>query len=74
MDNSKYIYNGIDRVNNNFGYLIDNCVTCCTNCNVAKMARTQEEFNSWNQRVYEHKVMTGQIKPSLDFLDYLKNL
>jgi len=29
-------YNGIDRKHNNIGYIIENCVTCCTICNTAK--------------------------------------
>lgn len=42
--NGSYIYNGIDRVNNNIGYTKDNCVPCCFNCNNAKKQLTQIEF------------------------------
>ena len=42
--NGKFAYNGIDRVNNDKGYLIDNCVTCCKTCNFMKRALTQEQF------------------------------
>lgn len=35
-----YIYNGIDRVDNNEGYHIKNCVSCCGVCN--KMKRDQD--------------------------------
>lgn len=28
-----YIYNGIDRKNNEIGYIKSNCVTCCWRCN-----------------------------------------
>ena len=45
-------YNGIDRVDNSIGYVIENCVTCCKQCNYAKRAQTKEEFLSWVKRIY----------------------
>ena len=30
-------FNGIDRIDSNLGYFIDNCVPCCTTCNRMKM-------------------------------------
>jgi len=33
-----YFYNGIDRVDNERGYTIDNCVSCCKRCNTIKKA------------------------------------
>jgi hypothetical protein len=42
--NGTYIYNGVDRVENNKGYNEDNCVTCCNSCNYMKHTKTQEEF------------------------------
>jgi len=35
---------GIDRVDNNIGYLIKNCVPCCITCNNMKKTMTEEEF------------------------------
>jgi hypothetical protein len=35
--NTIYLYNGIDRVDNELGYLPDNCVSCCKVCNQIKM-------------------------------------
>lgn len=37
-------WNGIDRIDNNKGYITENCVTCCKHCNVAKNTQSQEEF------------------------------
>ena len=34
--NGEYIYNGLDRVDNNKDYTIDNVVPCCKRCNRAK--------------------------------------
>jgi hypothetical protein len=41
---ASYIYNGVDRVNNDFGYSIDNCVSCCKVCNRMKGKKTVAEF------------------------------
>lgn len=49
---SNYIYNGIDRVNSNLGYELDNVVPCCKRCNQAKNDMTEEEFTKWISRVY----------------------
>ena len=35
---------GIDRVNNLQGYSIENCVSCCLDCNKMKMEKTVEGF------------------------------
>ena len=36
--------NGIDRVDNDRGYVIGNCVSCCSDCNYAKGSMTADEF------------------------------
>jgi hypothetical protein len=35
-ENGKYIYNGIDRLDNSKGYFIKNVVSCCKSCNRKK--------------------------------------
>ncbi|MCK5612566.1 hypothetical protein KAR91_62420 [Candidatus Pacearchaeota archaeon] len=52
--NGKFIYNGIDRVDNTKGYIIGNCVTCCRTCNEWKRARTQQEFLLQVKFIYEN--------------------
>lgn len=47
-------YNGVDRVNNEIGYALDNCVTCCKLCNHAKSNMTKEEFLSLALRIVNH--------------------
>ena len=37
-------YNGIDRIDSNGNYTIENTVTACKRCNVAKMDQTYDEF------------------------------
>lgn len=44
---SEYVYNGIDRVDNNIGYILSNCVTCCEYCNKAKGTKTHSQFILW---------------------------
>lgn len=50
----EYIYNGIDRVDNNLGYIPDNCVPCCGYCNWMKSAAPVEEFRKWVIQVNNH--------------------
>lgn len=49
--NGNFIYTGIDRKNNNEGYHIDNCVTCCKTCNFAKNNMTYDEFIEYLDRL-----------------------
>ncbi len=42
---------GIDRVDNTKGYSMDNCLSCCTQCNTAKGANSLEEFISWIKKI-----------------------
>lgn len=53
------IYNGIDRINNSVGYVLSNCVTCCSICNTAKSDLSFEEFNDWIKRLVRYN---GQQK------------
>lgn len=41
------LYNGIDRKNNDLGYSVENSVTCCKVCNMAKRAMPYEEWTAW---------------------------
>ena len=48
------IYNGIARKNNKIGYILDNVVTCCWECNRAKGGMNFEQFCNWLKRVSFH--------------------
>lgn len=50
--NGDVIYNGIDRINNDIGYEIGNCITCCKNCNRAKFKMSHQEFIDWIFNIY----------------------
>ena len=49
-----YLYNGVDRVNNEIGYVPTNVVPCCGICNRAKRDLTLEQFLAWAQRLLRH--------------------
>ncbi len=51
-----YTYNGVDRVNNAKGYMVNNCVPCCGRCNHIKMDLTQEEFLQHIKKIYLRRV------------------
>lgn len=55
-------YNGIDRLNNNIGYLETNCVSCCWNCNEKKKNTNKEEFLDWIQKTYYNLRDKGELK------------
>jgi hypothetical protein len=40
-------FNGIDRVDNSKGYILGNCVPCCSWCNRAKADGTLAKFMDW---------------------------
>jgi 5-methylcytosine-specific restriction endonuclease McrA len=48
-----FVFNGLDRVDNTVGYLKENVVTCCKECNVAKHTQTQDEFFRMIKNIYE---------------------
>lgn len=60
-----FIYNGIDRVDNNKGYTEDNVVPCCWECNSAKYMMSEAEFKEWVGRVYHH-IFLIQTKADLN--------
>jgi len=49
---SRFVYNGIDRVDNNKGYEPGNVVSCCKTCNQAKCKMSQIDFYAWVRRVH----------------------
>jgi len=52
--NGDFIYNGLDRVNNELGYSLNNCVPACKDCNYMKKCLTLAEFKDHVRRVALH--------------------
>lgn len=46
--------NGIDRLNNNIGYEISNCVSCCYICNKMKLNLSIEDFTNHIMKISLH--------------------
>lgn len=44
VKNISLIGNGIDRIDNRRGYTVENCVPCCSTCNMMKKTLTEEQF------------------------------
>jgi hypothetical protein len=60
-----FLHNGIDRLNNDSGYVIENVVSCCKFCNFAKRERSLTEFRQWIEHLVCHqakKIMTSASK------------
>lgn len=53
-------YNGVDRVDSSMGYSIDNCVTCCSTCNIAKSDMSVVEFYDWMSRAHDHSIVKNR--------------
>lgn len=49
-----FTYNGIDRVNNKNGYVLNNVVPCCFRCNQAKLTMGKYDFIKMIKKIYEH--------------------
>jgi len=54
--NGDFIYNGIDRIDNNKGYTLDNVVPCCGICNGMKSVMTKDSFLQQIEQIYLHIV------------------
>lgn len=52
--NSKYIYNGIDRIDNSKGYTKENSITACKQCNISKSTYSQQDFINWINNCYNN--------------------
>lgn len=49
------LFNGIDRVDNDKGYTVENSVSCCKICNQAKMDMTLLDFEAWLDRITDFR-------------------
>ena len=49
-----FYYNGIDRINSELGYTIENCVPCCPTCNYMKRTLQQDDFYKQIIKIYQN--------------------
>lgn len=52
----KFIYSGIDRIDNSIGYKIGNVVPCCKTCNFAKHTMSLIDFDEWVSKAHAHLI------------------
>jgi hypothetical protein len=50
-----FYYTGLDRIDSQLGYEINNVQPCCKWCNMGKSNRSEKEFLEWIDRIYERK-------------------
>jgi hypothetical protein len=50
-------YNGIDRINSNLGYTIDNVTPCCSKCNYMKHTSNIDDFYKQIERIYNYSLL-----------------
>lgn len=50
-------YNGLDRIDNERGYVIQNCVPCCAICNRAKNSLPYDVFNKWIDNLIQYRAI-----------------
>ncbi len=53
--NGGFKYNGIDRIDSKKGYEINNCVSCCPQCNFAKHAMSEKDFLNLILLIYNNR-------------------
>ncbi len=58
------VRNGIDRINNDIGYVLENCVSCCYPCNWSKMDETMEDFLKRCKRIVSIHSTSGSSNVS----------
>jgi hypothetical protein len=51
--NGAFVYNGLDRVDNDLGYTLDNVVACCGRCNLMKRDLSAGDFIDQCRRIAE---------------------
>ena len=57
------LVNGIDRLDSNKDYSIDNCVPCCSICNLMKNTLPKEIFLDKISKIYNHSIKSSTTIP-----------
>jgi hypothetical protein len=52
--NGYFESNGVDRIDSNKGYLLDNCVPCCSVCNKMKLDLSVDKFYEHIEKILQH--------------------
>lgn len=60
--NNEYHKNGIDRYDNEIGYIYDNCKACCANCNYMKKNLSFDYFINHLKKIYYFSIFEKEIE------------
>jgi len=64
----EFVYNGIDRIDSNSDYNLENVVTCCKTCNYAKGPMEQVKFLQTVEKIYTNRIIDIEAKRRCVFL------
>ena len=65
-------FNGIDRMNQQMGYIVDNCVSCCQMCNYMKKSLNENIFLQRVEHILVYnKLVEGNLHPEC-FANHLR--
>lgn len=67
LQSDNVAYNGIDRIDNNKGYVETNVGPCCIKCNIAKRSMTEQEFLQWVTNIYNYQRQMDNIPTYSDY-------
>lgn len=73
---AEFKHTGIDRVDNNKGYVDGNCVPCCEVCNRMKLTMTQEVFYKKVEDIYnvlQERLHPKEVKTYKSLLDFINS-
>jgi hypothetical protein len=62
------VFHGIDRVASDMDYTVDNCVPCCSQCNLLKGSRRISDFLTLVYLIAKHQ--KNQDKTNVDIEDF----
>jgi hypothetical protein len=63
LETSDINKNGIDRINNNKGYILENCKACCGHCNLLKRDLLYENLLEISEKVYlRYNILSDYFK------------
>jgi hypothetical protein len=65
--------NGIDRKDNTKNYTVDNCVSCCKSCNMAKGTMTVEEFIDLSRKITRNHIRQTKNPDTRPIHEYKDN-
>lgn len=57
----EFCCNGIDRLDSSKGYVLNNLVPCCKQCNYSKLKISEEAFYLWAQKLSDNLKLKGKI-------------